>query len=187
LGQVSAWQRTVDPNSKLDLEKETHKMKKTATLLALVLVLLLSACRANEQAHTSTPEPVAVETAAVPTTKPTAEPTPEPTSVVSEIDTKSEMLDPSALIQHPWQWVSFTSPVEQFQVETPENYVLTFNDGGTVNIKADCNNASGSYTVDDGSLTIEVGPMTMAACPPDSRSDQFAGLLGGAVKNGVPA
>jgi D-alanyl-D-alanine carboxypeptidase len=40
----------------------------------------------------------------------------------------------------------------------------------------------GSYTNNAGSLTIEVGPMTMAACPPDSRSDQFVLLLGSAVR-----
>ncbi len=83
---------------------------------------------------------------------------------------------------YPWLWTSFTSPVEQFEVETPENYVVIFNDDGTVNIKADCNSASGSYTVDGSSLAIEVGPMTLAACPPDSRSDQFIQDLGFAAR-----
>ena len=82
---------------------------------------------------------------------------------------------------YPWLWTSFTSPVEQFEVQAPEDYVVTFNDDGTVNITADCNQASGSYTVDGGSLTIEIGPMTMAACPPESRSDQFVTLLGNAA------
>ena len=40
----------------------------------------------------------------------------------------------------------------------------------------------GSYTADDsGSLSIEMGPMTMAACPEGSRSDEFVRLLGGAA------
>jgi pimeloyl-ACP methyl ester carboxylesterase len=47
-----------------------------------------------------------------------------------------------------------------------------------VNIVADCNNASGSYTTDGSSLSIQVGPMTMAACPPGSRSDDFIKYLG---------
>jgi hypothetical protein len=50
-----------------------------------------------------------------------------------------------------------------------------------VSIKADCNNAGGSYTGDGSRLTIQIGPMTMAACPPESRSDQFVQLLGGAA------
>ncbi|MEZ4769610.1 MAG: META domain-containing protein [Caldilineales bacterium] len=44
------------------------------------------------------------------------------------------------------------------------------NDDGTVEIQADCNNASGAYTYDGMSVNIEVGPATLAACPGDSRS-----------------
>lgn len=87
-----------------------------------------------------------------------------------------------SLTANPWQWISFTSPVEQFDVETPASYLLTFNADGTVSIVADCNNAAGSYTDDAGALSIAVGPMTMAACPEGSRSDQFVVLLGGAAR-----
>ncbi len=45
-----------------------------------------------------------------------------------------------------WQWVSFTDPMQQFAVRTPENYTLTFQPAGTLVIKADCNNASASYS-----------------------------------------
>lgn len=83
-----------------------------------------------------------------------------------------------ALWANAWQWVAFTNPVDQYQIADPENYTLTFNSDGTVNIKADCNNASGSYTADDSRLTIEVGPMTKAACPSDSHSDDFVKYLG---------
>jgi heat shock protein HslJ len=86
-----------------------------------------------------------------------------------------------ALTETAWQWVSFTNPLEQFDVETPESYLVTFNEDGTVHIVADCNNASGSYSSEDGSLAIDVGPMTLAACPPDSRSERFVELLGWAA------
>jgi CubicO group peptidase (beta-lactamase class C family)/heat shock protein HslJ len=82
---------------------------------------------------------------------------------------------------NPWQWVAFTNPMEQFAVEDPASYTLTFNADGTVNIVADCNNANGTYTTDGSSLTIEIGPMTKAACPPESRSDQFITYLGSAA------
>jgi heat shock protein HslJ len=85
---------------------------------------------------------------------------------------------PGSLVGTDWQWSAFTNPVEQFTVEDPQNYRLAFNDDGTLNIKADCNNASGSYTVDGSSLNIEIGPMTLAACPPGSLSDQFIKYLG---------
>ena len=86
-----------------------------------------------------------------------------------------------ALTANPWQWVSFTSPVEQFDVETPLAYLLTVNEDGTLDIVADCNVTYGTYTSVESSLNIEVGPDTLAACPPESRSDQFLKLLGGAA------
>ena len=137
----------------------------------LIASLVLAACGATE-----TPPP------AEPTVAPTAEPTAEPTALQPTVETA----DLGALTANPWQWVSFTDPVEQFEVEVAENYVLAFEDGtldglgtgGTINIVADCNNASGSYTADDSNLAIEVGPMTKAACPPESRSEQFVQLLG---------
>ena len=77
-----------------------------------------------------------------------------------------------------WQWVSFTNPVESYGIESPENYTLMFNEDETVNITADCNLANGSYTDEDSSLQVQVGPITMAQCPPDSRSDDFIKYLG---------
>jgi hypothetical protein len=47
-----------------------------------------------------------------------------------------------------------------------------------VDIKADCNNAKGTYTTDGSKISIVVGPMTLAACPPGSRSDEFIKHLG---------
>lgn len=87
-----------------------------------------------------------------------------------------------ALWATPWQWTSFTSPVEQVDIETPESYLLAFAEDGTVSIVADCNNAAGTYTDEDGALTIAIGPMTAAACPEGSRSDQFVALLGSAAR-----
>ena len=71
--------------------------------------------------------------------------------------------------------------MEQFDVETPPAYQLTVNVDGTLDIVADCNNTYGTYVTVDSSLNIEVGPETLAACPPKSRSDQFLKLLGGAA------
>lgn len=78
-----------------------------------------------------------------------------------------------------WQWVSLTDPVQQFAVDNPENYALTFLPDGTLQIKADCNMASSSYTAaEDGSLTVQPGITTLAACPPESRGEEFVQKLG---------
>jgi heat shock protein HslJ/C-terminal processing protease CtpA/Prc len=150
-------------------------MKKVTLLLLLSFIVGLLAACGGEAQPTATPAPVVEPTVAV-------APTVEPTTESETRSTAAETGDLDALTANTWQWVSFTDPLQQFEVEMPENYLLTFNEDGTVNIKADCNQASGSYTDDAGSLTIEVGPMTMAACPPESRSDEFVQNLGFAVR-----
>ena len=92
--------------------------------------------------------------------------------------------DLDALTAHSWQWVSFSSPLEAFDVDTPASYTLIFGQDGIVEIVADCNTAIASYGVDGtdaGSLSMSVAPRTTDICPPDSRGDQFLSLLGGAA------
>ena len=153
-------------------------MKKVAVLFLVVISYLSFGCRATSPEATNTPAPTEQLATDVPVAEPTAQPEPTQTAADSGVGLEQ----PDALNENTWQWVSFTNPVDQFDVELPESYTLTFNDDGTVNIIADCNNATGSYTDEDGALTITIGPMTMAACPPDSHSDQFVTLLGSAAR-----
>lgn len=157
------------------------RVKIAITLLFVIATALtLTACGGSSE-----PVPTLVPTAAPvqeaveePTEEPAPGPTAEPSEEVSEIGDEAQTAN---LTANPWQWIAFSNPVEQFEVETPENYVITFHEDGMVEIVADCNNASGSYTADDSNLTIEIGPMTMAACPEGSRSDELVQLLGGAA------
>ena len=140
-------------------------MKKAIVLLGLaLLVALIAACGGDEAQPTATALPAA-----------------EPTDVPPTEEPAAEAPDLSMLTDNPWQWMSYVGGEDYFDVESPESYLVAFNDDGTVNIVADCNNASGSYTEDAGSLSIEIGPVTMAACPPESRSDQFITYLGSAA------
>jgi heat shock protein HslJ len=77
-----------------------------------------------------------------------------------------------------WQWVHFMDPLEEYEVSEPENYTLEFFEDGTLHIRADCNRATGSFIVEDTSINIEIGPMTLAACPPGSLSEEFLQNLG---------
>jgi heat shock protein HslJ len=63
-------------------------------------------------------------------------------------------------------------------VDDPSKYTLEFPPDGTISGKADCNDFSGSYLVQGGSLQIFIGPMTLAACPPGSLSDEYIQRLG---------
>ena len=81
-----------------------------------------------------------------------------------------------------WQWTIELDPSgKEVNVNDPANYTVAFADDGMVAIKADCNQAGGTYTLEDESLTITLGPATLAACPPGSRSDDFLAYLGAAA------
>lgn len=172
-------------------------MKQSMILGLFLLVLFLSACQAQEPETIASPEqPIATAEAGENTAANSAsenetdpvEDSPEtmedsavePTA--ESVNIEAEMPETADLTAQPWQWVSFTSPVEQFDVETPDRYRVLFHTDGTVQIVADCNNASGEYTENAGALTITVGPSTLAACPPDSLSNQFITYLSGAAR-----
>jgi heat shock protein HslJ len=78
-----------------------------------------------------------------------------------------------------WQWAALVEnqPAAQSVVPDPENYTLLLNADGTLSIQADCNMVGGSYTVDGDSLTLELGPSTMAYCGEQSLDTMFLELL----------
>ena len=80
------------------------------------------------------------------------------------------------LVGKTWQWHGLTSSVLDMTVKTPANYTILFNEDGRANIQADCNLVQASYTAAGGSITIQMGPTTLALCPDGSLSDLF--LLG---------
>ncbi len=81
-----------------------------------------------------------------------------------------------------WQWVSLTNPVSgTTAVNDPTRYTVLFNTDGTAAIKADCNNVGASYTADAGSISITLGPSTLAACPEDSLDQQYLASLSNAA------
>ena len=80
-----------------------------------------------------------------------------------------------------WKWVRFVSPVEVKEIDNSDKYTVVFQTDGKVNITADCNKVSGTYKTVGSRIQIQLGPSTMAACPPGSLSDQFLIGLGGAA------
>ena len=83
---------------------------------------------------------------------------------------------------NPWKWTQFAGSDESVNIDDPASYVVTFNDDGTLEIQADCNKAFGTYRFDGANVSIEIGPATLAACPEDSRGEQFLQLLGDAAR-----
>lgn len=77
-----------------------------------------------------------------------------------------------------WKWEKFLESNDNtIIVPKPDNYSLEFLPDGQVHIKADCNTILGTYTVQGSQLTIELGPTTLAACPPGSLDDEYLQAL----------
>ena len=88
----------------------------------------------------------------------------------------------SDLVGYVWVWLEFLENNDTItQPDIPGNYTLEFHPDGVVNLQADCNNASGSYTVQGSQLDIEIMVTTLAACPPESLSEEYIQLLNDAV------
>lgn len=74
-----------------------------------------------------------------------------------------------------WLWEQFddTADINNIAVNDPSLYTLLLNPDGTYEIKADCNLASGRYTLEDSLISFEPGPTTLAACEPGSLYDIY--------------
>lgn len=89
---------------------------------------------------------------------------------------------PSEVVEVTWQWVSFTTPVEQVDVDAPERYTLVFDRTGRVAVRADCNRGTTACSVTaDRRITFQPIALTRMACPPESLSDRFVRELGRAA------
>ena len=90
----------------------------------------------------------------------------------------------NGLVGPTWRVTAVVTTVPAWQGVVPAadslRYTITFANDGTAAIKADCNQVTASYTTSPaGSITITPGPMTLAACPPDSMGQQFVAALSG--------
>lgn len=126
-------------------------------------VLVERVGQAAQAAPTTASEtPAATETPAAPSETPAATETPATAPSLTGTE---------------WQWQSTTTPAGEITVTDPTRYTLTFNTDGRVAIKADCNNATTTYTVDGDKITFGPIATTLMACPPGSQdSDFIAGL-----------
>ena len=87
----------------------------------------------------------------------------------------------SGVEEKTWAWTA-RGPVdaEPQPVVNPTQYTITYNADGTFNYQADCNVGGGGYSVVggfNGSIQHALGPSTLAACPHESRADEFLGAV----------
>jgi heat shock protein HslJ/uncharacterized protein YraI len=148
----------------------TRKKKILSRVFVLLLgiSILLSAC--------ASPAPSPAPTEAV--VPPTAEPAEAPQVL--------ESITQEQLVGAIWQWVGGREPLSSplFQVADPQNYTLTFNEDGSLFVKADCNTSRGTYELSGDQLAITLGATTLVACEADSLSDSFLASLSKAAQAG---
>jgi heat shock protein HslJ/uncharacterized protein YraI len=150
--------------------KQHHKLwLMLAFLLAFINLLAGCASPTSESEPTTVPEPTQI---------------PE---IILMTESLLEPIDPADLVGVTWHWIGLreTMPASQSMIADSQNYTLTFNEDGTVSIKADCNVALGSYQLSGDQLAITLGPTTLAECGPESSYSQFLSLLEQAVGVGT--
>lgn len=86
-----------------------------------------------------------------------------------------------------WQWrqLQETNPPSLSAVPNDQTYSLNLAADGSFTFTADCNNGSGTYTSSGTSLTLTLGPITLAACGPDSLANNYVSLLAQVVSFGM--
>jgi heat shock protein HslJ len=100
----------------------------------------------------------------------------------NEADQEVLKYQASDLVGYLWMWLEFLENNDtRTAPDNPGDYTLELFPDGNVHLQADCNNASGTYTVDGSKLDIEIMVTTLAACPPESLSDEYIQLINDAV------
>jgi heat shock protein HslJ len=103
-------------------------------------------------------------------------------------DSRIEGMAPTGQQNAVWQWLGTSwyeltesgYVLKQNPIEDPAQYEVVYGPDGTLQVKADCNRASGTYTYDGGMVggtRVQMGPTTLAECGPDSRSQELINSL----------
>jgi heat shock protein HslJ len=78
-----------------------------------------------------------------------------------------------------WNWTGTTTILGiRIEPDVPAKYQLKFQAAGRLDVRADCNSASGGYITSGSQITMTLGPMTLAACPPGSLGTEFIREIG---------
>jgi len=85
--------------------------------------------------------------------------------------------DEAAIVGTVWRWSRLIG-IDPIEVARSGRYTLELLDEGGYRVRADCNRASGSYTLEGEGLALAPGPATLAECGEASHASRFLRLLG---------
>lgn len=147
------------------------------TLSMIAMLALLAACGPQRADEPQAAEPPAAETPAPIEADPAFE-----ALIGDEDDDDTPPGAPGELQDTAWQWVSFHSGKEAFDIDHPERYTIAFEEDGRLAVRADCNRGSGTvYSSGPGAIRIRELATTRVLCPPESHYDLFVQSLDHAV------
>jgi heat shock protein HslJ len=73
-----------------------------------------------------------------------------------------------------WQWHrTQLGSAPAVVAKAPDRYTLSFDGGGRVNVRADCNRGGGSYEVNGAAIRFGAIALTRMGCPPGSQDGEF--------------
>lgn len=100
--------------------------------------------------------------------------------VLGTVEEQKETAAPPELVGKVWYWQAYqdTAGINDVTVDDPAKYTLVFLPEGVYQLVADCNRGSGGYTAEGSRLTLQPGPMTLAACGPESLDALYLAKLG---------
>jgi heat shock protein HslJ len=99
-----------------------------------------------------------------------------------ESDAEEIVVNASSISNVTWEWAG---TIEQdtktpLVVPDPKKYTIMFMENGTYHIVADCNTGSGTYVLDNDSITLNPGAMTLMECGEGSIANKYLAYLGNA-------
>lgn len=100
--------------------------------------------------------------------------TPTPATPATAIPTPET---PQALTGVVWKWQGTTTPIQEIKPDDPNKYRVEFLADGKVQIKADCNSGSATYTTSENSITISPIALTKVYCGASSQDTVFVSQL----------
>jgi len=79
----------------------------------------------------------------------------------------------SDLTGRPWHWQRTEVDGRSIVASAPDRYTLTFEGGGRVLVRADCNRGSGSYEINGASMKLGPAALTRMGCPAGTQDAEF--------------
>lgn len=102
-----------------------------------------------------------------------------PTEVAVQVNPVAQTVsDEDQLTNTVWQLEQIQySDGKLLEAASPSDYTIEFMADGQLAIRADCNQVLGSFAEDGGSLSIDLGPTTLAACSSESIEQDYLRAL----------